>query len=274
MRRQTHIGRRQIGLALSVSLAGACVSTTEDKREITADSPLANLRDKTTRALNTCQTMQKLVVSGTLMGHRGSIGFEAVSQQKPASFSADFLSPLGNTLAVLETLEQNGTDDATQQSQIRCSGNCAQSIGIPDLLQSIAAEDYRNLICGSPAAASLVEQKTSWTQWSLHSVLEWQGQSKIAGRSAPTKVTVTEVGSCAEPTAPASSAKLLRIRTELSFGWIFKERMVIDWRGCLNENRESNKLALEPSSLSIWNESKAAHQIDLSIRFHNVEREP
>jgi hypothetical protein len=273
IRHQSRIGKKETAFGVVISLLGlsalviGCATATDSAILIREDSPSANLREAMVRALKSCHASQRIVASGRLIG-KGSISFEAMSQAKPPSFSADFLSPLGNTVAVIETVGQQSSSETNQTTQIRCAGNCTESMGIPAALQALAALDFRNLICGSPAAEEIIVSENSWARVSADGAIQWTGRARFAGESASASVTVAEAGSCVDQETPS---RLVKIQTELEFGWFFKERFVTESRGCLTEDPEAQKLAFNPASVRIWNPSKSKSQVDLSIKFHSVE---
>jgi hypothetical protein len=110
--------------------------------------------------------------------------------------------------------------------------------------------------------------ENSWARVTADGAIRWTGKAKFAGESASAAVTVAEVGSCGEQATPS---RLVKIKTELEFGWFFKERFVTESRGCLTENPEVQKLEFNPASVRIWNSSKSESQLDLSIKFHSIE---
>jgi hypothetical protein len=276
IRHSLRIRGKETVLAFVLGLLGlpfvvcGCVTSTSSDFLIRENSPSANLREAIVKAFKSCQTRQKIVVSGRLSG-KSSINFEAISQSKPPEFSADFLSPLGNTVAIIETVYQQSSTESKQKTRIRCSGNCADSMGIPAALQALEASDYRNLICGSPAVDDLISSENAWARITADGAIQWTGKARFAGEGASAAVTVAEVGSCGEQATPS---RLIKVTTELDFGWFFKDRFVTESRSCLTDNPEPQKLALDPATARIWSPSKVEPQLDLTIKFHAVESEP
>lgn len=146
--------------------------------------------------------------------HSGSLTLEGLSQLIPLQqMAAEFITPLGNTLATLES-RYIGEELVTS-----CTGKCPPSLTGP--MTQLDPVQARAMLCGTPALAeSPFAELSNWHQDPKTQTLMWKGDVAFLEKRSAAKVFV-------ETRTP--DERHTRIRTEITPSWWSSTRLIVTW---------------------------------------------
>jgi hypothetical protein len=191
----------------------------------------------------------------------GGFAAETIYEALPIpTFEAEFLSPIGSTLATFEVVLEG------KEAVSRCRGRCPA--GLLQALDGMGPVDFRNLFCGSPALGNPnLYDASSWRHDAVTGILDWTGTADFAGRSFGARVSLSKDkdsnGDCERLVGPGDpTGDAIVLETSLKAYWWQSAALKVLWRGCVQNGR------FRPTAVSA-----AAAQGLFEILVHEFEAE-
>ena len=250
-----------LGALISLSCF-SCVTATGTQTAL-SDGEMEVFSDLWNTLKNECLEANQIVFAGSVFWKRGSSAFDAVfeMQAEPTSkgktdhFRMAFVSPFGNTVSEIFL--------RSEAADFECTGNCPTNE--LEIFGRVAARDLRAIVCGSPALLEDAFESKKEPDRRADHVREGlqlrlvKEKSKLGG--AP--VTLLETAPNFAGAKPAiktyfsqsffeksHASHELVIVSQVSFGWLFKSELNIEWHGCKRNG------TILPSRIAIHSEDR------------------
>ena len=252
-------------LALVVCLVG-CTTITEGQPLDPGSAGIQAVQDVVAGFSASCLQASRVTLSGTLRTSAGALSFEGLLEQgEPSSFAADFVSPVGNTLATWES-----TRSTDGQLHAVCSGRCPSMV--MTTLQNLSPEDIHGLLCGSPSFATKnTKDPSQWRELAAQGPWQWTGPSTFANTQWRSKVvldyTPTDLDCRANPSPIRFKKHQITITTRLSRFFWSRVPFTIEWQGVRSCDPQPT---FRPQTIRLMAES---HATELTIAVHEWSME-